>query len=72
VFEPVFGAEYLVRLAQEDPKTFGPLLVKNDASGSEGCDGGRPPGEMQLGGRHAYRGFLDMANLRLCSHSVHL
>ncbi len=27
-FEQVGGAEYLVRLAQEDPKTFVPLLIK--------------------------------------------
>lgn len=51
-----------MRLAQEDLKTFVPLLVKNDAAGSEGCDGGRPPGEMQLGGRNSSRGFLEMTN----------
>lgn len=28
VFEQVGGVEYLVRLAQEDPKTFVPLLIK--------------------------------------------
>ncbi len=27
-FEQVGGADYLVRLAQEDPKTFVPLLIK--------------------------------------------
>jgi len=27
-FEQVGGVEYLVRLAQEDPKTFVPLLIK--------------------------------------------
>ncbi len=27
-FEQVGGVEYLVRLAQEDPKTFAPLLIK--------------------------------------------
>ena len=27
-FEQVGGVEYLLRLAQEDPKTFVPLLIK--------------------------------------------
>jgi len=27
-FEQVGGVEYLVRLAQEDPKTFVPLLIR--------------------------------------------